>query len=77
MKSSHSAIGKRQILMGEDLSLLDDNTDTRMITLEEKSEETIENPPIICDWQPCDYKSTKKNLLIDHIDEHKEEGKRK
>jgi hypothetical protein len=48
-----------------------------MITLEEKSEETIENPPIICDWQPCDYKSTKKNLLIDHIDEHKEEGKRK
>ena len=39
-----------------------------MIILEEKAEENDKNTSIECDWEPCDNKSSDKNLLINHID---------
>ena len=40
------------------------------ITLGEISEKKKEEASIICDWDPCGYKSKDRESLINHIDDH-------
>ena len=79
MKSSH---GRKQIsrkpmeTLDEDTSLLMlEDTDDSIVTLEEnlieKDDISVGAVPVIdCEWLPCDYKSSDKKLLIEHIDVH-------
>ena len=61
-------------LMIEDLTTYSSNEfDKDSVTLEEssnKNEAEAEDPSINCDWQPCNYKSKQRRMLIKHIDEH-------
>ena len=75
MKASHSVVTKRSksrdCILDEDLSLLEEDKDAKMVTLEEEPVDITKTQPIICDWLPCDYKSTDRGVLIKHIgDKH-------
>ena len=55
-------------LMLEDVSIPTSDIDS--ITLSEITCEKKEEPSIICDWDPCSFKSKDRNMLINHIDDH-------
>ena len=40
------------------------------ITLDEVSQKNKDGPPFTCDWDPCNYKSKERPMLMKHIDEH-------
>ena len=40
------------------------------ITLDEVSQKNKVGPPFTCDWDPCNYKSKERPMLMKHIDEH-------
>ena len=79
VKTSHSKLftndkvsSKYSAMMNEDLSILDTTDNSIVITLDENADEkpAIEcddKPAIDCDWDPCNYNSSDKSLLIEHI----------
>ena len=55
--------------LNEDTTLLEE-VNNSSVTLDEHSEDIDKSVTIDCDWLPCDFKSTDKGLLINHIDKH-------
>ena len=65
LKSSHSLITKKKNIstLNEDLSLLD-------VSISDQDKSLVELPSkksfINCDWDPCEYKSTDRGLMMKH-----------
>ena len=59
--------------MFEDITMSSSNSgqnpEKDSVTLEETSIKNTDKSSIICDWDPCSYKSKDRNNLINHIDE--------